>query len=103
MSDFEGLDLQAVEDQMEDVDGDEGDGGSDRVVLGILDGSTPPEEWIRAVEDGAVLVLNVEGDLNELASTFARDVKEAGGELMHFRGFLVATPPGVVIDRERLD
>ena len=102
MSDFEGLDLQAVEDQMED-DGGDGDGGSDRVVLGVLDGSTPPEEWTEAVTEGAVLVLNVDGDVNELASPFARDVSDAGGELMHFRGFLIATPPGVAIDADRLD
>jgi len=25
-----------------------------------------------------------------------------GGELMHFRGFLVVTPPGVTIDTDRL-
>jgi hypothetical protein len=50
-----------------------------------------------------VLVLNVEGDLNELAAGFAREVKEAGGELMHFRDFLVVTPPAVDIDASRLD
>lgn len=101
MSDFEGLDLQAVEDQMDDVEGD-GE-GSNRVLLGVLDGETPAAEWIQAVDDGAVLVLNVEGDLNDLASTFARDVKDMGGELMHFRGFLIVTPPGVAIDTDRLD
>ncbi|SFS05923.1 hypothetical protein SAMN05216559_2944 [Halomicrobium zhouii] len=101
MSDFEGLDLQAVEDQMDE--GDEGEEGSNRVVLAVLDDSTPPEEWLDMIDDGSVLVLDVDGDLNELASTFARDVKEAGGELMHFRGFLVVTPPGVVIDRDRLE
>jgi hypothetical protein len=46
--------------------------------------------------------MNVEGDLNELAAGFARDVKDVGGELMHFRGFLVVTPPGVTIDADRL-
>jgi SepF-like predicted cell division protein (DUF552 family) len=101
MSDFEGLDLQSVESEMADID-DKRD-GSNRVMLGILDGSTPAEEWSEAVEDGNVLVLNVEGDLNELAAGFARDVKEAGGELMHFRGFLIVTPPGVHIDTDRLD
>ena len=100
MSDFEGLDLQAVEDQMDDVEGD-GEGSS-RVVLGILDGSTPGGEWVEAVDDGAVLVLNVDGDLNELAADFARDLKEMGSELMHFRGFLVVAPPGVAIDTDRL-
>ncbi len=101
MSDFDGLDLQSVEDELEDEAG-EGT-GSGRVVLGVLDGSTPPEEWLETVEDGAVLVLNVDGDLNELAAGFARDVKEGGGELMHFRGFLVVTPPGVDIDADRLE
>ncbi|MFC7020871.1 MULTISPECIES: DUF5779 family protein [Haloarcula] len=100
MSDFEGLDLQAVEDQM-DVDADAS--GSNRVVLGVLDGRTDDQEWIDAVDGGAVLVLNVEGDLNELASGFARPITEAGGELMHFRGFLVVTPPGVSIDTDRLN
>jgi hypothetical protein len=99
MGDFDGLDLQSVEDHLE-----EGDGGwSGRVVLGVLDGTSPPEEWVTAVGDGAALVLDVEGDLNELAAGFAREVREAGGELMHFRGFLVVTPPGVGIDADRLE
>ncbi len=100
MSDFDGLDLQSVEDQLDE--GDPG-GGSTRVVLGVLDGTTAPEEWLGTVERGAVLVLNVEGDLNELAAGFARDVKESGGELMHFRGFLIVTPPDIDIDAGRLD
>jgi hypothetical protein len=100
MSDFDGLDLQSVEDQLDD---DELPGGSSRVVLGVLDGTTPPYEWIDIVESGAVLVLNVEGDLNELAAGFARDVKEGGGQLMHFRDFLIVTPPGVDIDADRLE
>ena len=99
MSDFEGLDLQAVEDQMA---ADEETGGSHRVVLGVLDGTTDDTEWVAAIEEGAVLVLNVEGDLNELASGFARPVKDAGGDLMHFRGFLIVTPPTVSIDKNRL-
>ncbi|SEO60892.1 hypothetical protein SAMN05216388_101567 [Halorientalis persicus] len=96
MSDFD-LDLQAVEDQMDD---DEREGS--RIVLGILDGSTPDEEWIAEVDGGAVLVLSVKGNVNELAAGFARDVTEMGGELMRFRDFLLVTPPGVVIDTERL-
>jgi len=100
MSDFEGLDLQAVEDQMA---ADEETGGSHRVVLGVLDGTTDDAEWVEAIEDGSVLVLNVDGDLNELASGFARPVKDAGGDLMHFRGFLIVTPAGVRIDTSRLD
>jgi hypothetical protein len=69
---------------------------------GVLDVKTASEEWITTVESGAALVLNVEGDLNELAAGFARDVREDGGELMHFRGFLVVTPPGIDIDADRL-
>lgn len=99
MSDFEGLDLQAVEDQME-ADSDRP--GSNRVVLGILDGETDDEEWVEHIKEGSVLVLNIDGDLNELAAGFARPVKDAGGDLIHFRGFLVVTPPGVQIDKDRL-
>lgn len=103
MTDFDGLDLQSVEDQLDERGAEgEGGGGSRRVVLGVLDGTTSPADWIAAVESGAVLVLNVEGDLNELAAGFARDIREGGGELMHFRGFLVVTPPGVDIDADRL-
>lgn len=100
MSDFEGLDLHAVEDQLDDTDDQ---GTSDRVVLGVLDGTTPSEEWTELVASGAVLVLNVTGDLNELAAGFAREVRDAGGGLVHFRGFLVVTPSGVDIDSDRLD
>jgi hypothetical protein len=101
MSDFDGLDLQSVEDELDDTDS--GASGSSRVVLGVLDGTTDPDEWISTIDSGATLVLNVEGDLNELAADFARDIKQAGGELMHFRGFLVVTPPGVDIDSDRLE
>jgi hypothetical protein len=100
MTDFDGLDLQSVEDQLEEDEG--GEGGPRRVVLGILDGTTSPGDWIGTVESGAVLVLDIEGDLNELAAGFARDIREGGGELMHFRGFLVVSPPGVHIDADRL-
>jgi SepF-like predicted cell division protein (DUF552 family) len=96
MSEFD-LDLRNAEEQLEE----EGDGGSE-VVLGILDGSTDPDEWIEAVEDGNILVLNVEGDLNRLAAGFAREIRDTGGTLMRFRGFLVVTPPGVGIDTDRL-
>jgi len=96
MSEFD-LDLRNAEAQLEDGE----DGGSE-VVLGILDGSTDPTEWIETIEDGKVLVLNVEGDLNRLAAGFAREIRDAGGTLMRFRGFLVVTPPGVGIDTDRL-
>jgi hypothetical protein len=97
MGEFD-LDLQTAEGEL---DGEEPGGGT-RVVLGVLDGSTPPEEWVEQVTNGCVLVLNVEGDLNELAGGFAREVRDMGGELMHFREFLVVTPPGVEIDTDRL-
>lgn len=100
MSDFDGLDLQSVEDELDE--GGETD-GSGRVVLGVLDGTTAPDEWVDTVESGATLVLNVKGNLNELAAGFARDIKRTGGELMHFRDFLIVTPPGVDIDAERLE
>lgn len=90
------LDLRHAEDQLE-----EGSDGGD-VVLGILDGTTEPTEWIRNVEYGNVLVLSIDGDLNELAAGFAREIRDMDGELMHFRGFLVVTPPGVDIDADRL-
>jgi hypothetical protein len=93
------LDLQTAEGEL-DAPSEVGGGG--RVVLGVLDGTDDPEEWVENVADGNVLVLNVDGDLNELAAGFARDVRDMGGELMHFRGFLVVTPPGVEIDTDRL-
>ncbi|WEL18098.1 MULTISPECIES: DUF5779 family protein [unclassified Halorhabdus] len=99
MGEFD-LDLGAVESQLPDED-DESPHG--RIVLGVLDGTTPDEEWISLVDDGAVLVLNVEGDVNERAAGFARRIQDSGGSLMHFRGFLVVSPPGVEIDTDRLE
>jgi len=96
MSDSD-LDLQTAESELDEPEGD------GRVVLGVLDGSTDDERWVDHVRGGDVLVLNVEGDLNELAAGFARDVRELGGELMHFREFLVVAPPGREIDTDRLD
>ncbi|EMA42352.1 hypothetical protein C448_10986 [Halococcus morrhuae DSM 1307] len=98
MSEFD-LDLQTVENEIEDETGER----THRVVLGVLDGRTPSEEWIAEIADDAVLVLAVEGDLNRLASGFASDVREMDGELIHFRKFLLVTPPGVHIDTDRLD
>lgn len=96
MSDFDGLDLQSVEEELPEGD------GVGRIVLGVLDGTTDPSEWIETVGSGNALVLSVEGDLNELAAGFARDVREAGGELVHFREFLIVTPPSVDVDTSRL-
>lgn len=97
MADF-GLDLRSVE---EHIDTDE-EAPSTRVSLGVLDGTTPSEEWIAAIDRGEVLVLAVEGELNELAAGFAREISESGGELVHFREFLIVTPPGVSVDTSRL-
>jgi len=99
MSEFD-LDLQTVESHLE---GEEGKSPDSRVVLGILDGTTPDGEWVELVGDGAVLVLNVKGNVNELAAGFARDVRDDGGNLIHFRGFLVITPAGIDIDTARLE
>lgn len=96
MSDFD-LDLQTAEGELDDPD----TGGD--VVLGVLDGTTDPDAWIEHIENDDVLVLNIEGELNELAAGFAREIRDLGGELMHFRGFLVISPPGREIDSERLD
>jgi|APHM01.1.fsa_nt_gi hypothetical protein len=107
MSEFEGLDLQAVESQLEESPDEDDvitpeDGPGVRLVLDILDGSTPDSEWIELVESGAVLVLNVEGDMNTLAAGFGREIYAQGGELMHFRDFLLVAPPGVDLDASRL-
>jgi len=96
MSEFD-LDLRTVEEHIDEELELEGS-----IVLGILDGTTPPEEWLETISKGNVLVLNVDGDVNELAAGFARDVKESGGNLVHFRGFLVVTPPGIDVNTERL-
>ena len=96
MSDWD-LDLRDAEEQM-----DEAIAGAGDVVLGVLDGTTEPDEWIRSVDYGNTLVLSIDGDLNELAAGFAREIKDMDGELMHFRGFLVVTPPGVSIDTDQL-
>lgn len=96
MSDFD-LDLRTVEEHIDEELELEGS-----IVLGVLDGTTPADEWLEAVSKGNVLVLNVEGDVNELAAGFARDVKESGGSLIHFRGFLLVTPPGVDVNTDRL-
>ncbi|WP_135830233.1 DUF5779 family protein [Halorussus halobius] len=93
------LDLQTVEQEITD----EGDGDADRrIVLGVLDGTTDEREWFETVDGGDVLVLAVEGDLSELAADLAQLVKERGGQLVHFREFLVVTPPDVTVDSSRL-
>ncbi|PSQ39006.1 hypothetical protein BRD13_04405 [Halobacteriales archaeon SW_5_70_135] len=98
MTEFD-LDLRAVEDQ---IDEEERKERETRVELGVLDGTTPAEEWVAAVEDDRLLVLSVDGDVNERAAGFAREVTERGGEIVHFRGFLVVAPPDVGVDTDRL-
>jgi len=97
MSDFD-LDLGAIEEDMEE----EGDGNGGRIVLGVLDGDTPPQEWIDLVSAGNALVLSIEGRLDDLAGGFAPEIDEAGGSLVHFRDFLIVTPPAVTVDTGRL-
>ena len=94
MDDFD-LDLGAAEREMVAAD-------NRRVVLGVLDGETDPAEWTAEIARGNLLVLAVEGDLNERAAGFASDVKDVGGTLVHFRGFLVVAPPDLPIDTDRL-
>ncbi|ARS91855.1 DUF5779 family protein [Natrarchaeobaculum aegyptiacum] len=96
MSDFD-LDLRTAEEHIEEDLEIEGS-----IVLDVLDGTTADDEWLETLSNGNVLVLCVEGEVNELASGFARDVREAGGNLVHFRGFLVVTPPGVDVNTDRL-
>jgi hypothetical protein len=96
MADFN-LDLRAVEDHLDEEDEESG-----QVTLAVLDGTTPDEEWIDAVERGEVLVLAIEGDLNVLAAGFAREIREMGGDLVHFREFLIVTPPGTAVSTDRL-
>ena len=87
---------------LRDAEAELGDLPSDQVVLGVLNGETSADEWIQAVTQGNILVLSVEGDLNKLAAGFAREIKDMGGELMHFRKFLVVTPPDIQINTDRL-
>ena len=94
MADFD-LDLREAEAQLDDMP-------SDEVVLGVLDGETEDTKRVQSITQGNVLVLSVEGDLNELAAGFAREIKDMGGELMHFRDFLIITPPETAINTDRL-
>lgn len=94
MGEFD-LDLGAIEQEI-DEDGDR------EVVLGVLDGATPAEEWLDAVAAGDVLVLAVDGTLTELAADFAPEVRDAGGSVVHFRDFLIVSPPDVGVDTDRL-
>lgn len=101
MSDFD-LDLRSVEGMIEEEEpGEDGD-AVERIVLGVLDGRTDPNEWVSIVDDGNVLVLDVDGNVNDLAAGFARDIRDMDGDLVHFRGFLIVAPAGVTVDNDRL-
>lgn len=102
MTDGFDLDLQTVEQELEDVEDEEGGASDRRIVLGELDGTTDESEWLDHVERGNVLVLSIEGDLNELAADLAPRVDGNGGSLVHFRGFLIVTPADVTVDTDRL-
>lgn len=95
------LDLQTVEQEIEEND-DEDDQTDRRIVLGTLDGTTDERDWFEVVDRGDVLVLAVEGELSELAADLVPRVKERGGNLVHFREFLIVTPAGVSVDSSRL-
>lgn len=104
MSDF-GLDLRTIEDMIDEEGRDNsggGSGGGGRVILEVLDGTTDPEEWIELVATGNILVLDIAGDLEELAAEFAPAIRSEGGEVVHFRSFLIVTPPGVEVSTNRL-
>lgn len=101
MDDFS-LDLRNAEEHIDVADEEGGEARDVGITLGILNGETPDEEWLHEIADDNVLFLAIEGDLNELASGFARDVTEVDGTLMHFRKFLVVAPPGVEVDTDRL-
>lgn len=94
MADFD-LDLGAIEQEIDDD-------RERQVVLGVLDGETPAEEWIEAVAAGHVLVLSIDGALTDLAADFAPEVRDAGGSVVHFRDFLIVSPPDIAVDSERL-
>lgn len=95
MGDFD-LDLGAIERDM-NFEGDPS------IILGVLDGQTSDDEWIDEFANGNVLVLAIEGDISELASGIATPIKDAGGSLVHFRDFLIVSPPNITTDMGRLD
>jgi hypothetical protein len=96
------LDLQTVEEEIEPDDDDADELGGRRIVLGVLDGTTDEREWFEVVERGDVLVLTIEGELTDLATDLVPRVKERGGNLVHFREFLIVTPANVSVDADRL-
>ena len=89
------LDLSTIEEEI--------DHSLDRtVILGVLDGTTPAEEWVEAVARGNILVLSIDGTLTDLAADFAPEIRDGGGSVVHFRDFLIVTPPDFEVDTDRV-
>ncbi len=89
------LDLESVEEAL-DLSEDQ------KIILGFLDGSVPESEWISELELGNVLVLQIKGELEDLIQEVAPYIKENGGSIVHFRGFLIITPSTISVDNTRL-
>ena len=89
------LDLESVEEAL-DLPSDQ------KIVLGFLDGSVPESEWIIELELENILVLQIKGELEDLIQEIAPHIKENGGSIVHFRGFLIITPPAISVDNTRL-
>ena len=89
------LDLESVEEAL-DLSEDQ------KIILGFLDGSVPESEWISELELGNVLVLQIKGELEDLIQEVAPYIKENGGSIVHFRGFLIITPSTISVDNPRL-
>ena len=89
------LDLESVEEAL-DLSTDQ------KIILGFLDGSVPESEWISELELGNVLVLQIKGELETLIQEIAPHIKENGGSIVHFRGFLIITPSTISVDNTRL-
>ncbi len=89
------LDLESVEEGL-DLSTDQ------KIILGFLDGSVPESEWISELELGNVLVLQIKGELEALIQEIAPHIKENGGSIVHFRGFLIITPSTISVDNTRL-
>ena len=89
------LDLESVEEAL-DLSTDQ------KIILGFLDGSVPESEWITELELENILVLQIKGELEDLIQEVAPYIKENGGSIVHFRGFLIITPSTISVDNTRL-
>ena len=89
------IDLESAEEAL-DLPTDQ------KIILGFLDGSVPESEWVSELELGNVLVLQVKGELETLIQKIAPHIKENGGSIVHFRGFLIITPSTISVDNTRL-